>query len=113
MINISTFTGRLTKDPELRKPAEGHKKTFCYFQLAVERSTGETDFPEFVCYSKMAEYFCKNARKGDLVAVEAKYRSRFNEHKKYHDFVVKHIEYLNKKEKGEYDIDIPQSDKDD
>ena len=113
MLNVAHFIGRITKEPELKTPTDEHNTPYCFFQLAVESENGETDFPELVCYDRIAKNLCEYAHKGDLVAVSGYYRSRFFKRKKYHNFVVYKIVFLQNKLKGGGDIDIPQSDNDD
>lgn len=108
MLNVHLFIGRVTKEPELKTPSEGQEKAYCFFQLAVENGKGETDFPELVCYNRLAENFCKYVHKGDLICVHAYYRSRFFNQRKYHDFVVYKMEFLEAKRKGDGEVDIPQ-----
>ena len=88
MLNVAHFIGRITKEPELKTPTDEHNTPYCFFQLAVESENGETDFPELVCYNRIAKNLCEYAHKGDLVAVSGYYRSRFFKRKKYHNFVV-------------------------
>lgn len=113
MLNVAHFIGRITKEPELKTPTDEHNAPYCFFQLAVESENGETDFPELVCYNRIAKNLCEYAHKGDLVAVSGYYRSRFFKRKKYHNFVVYKIVFLQNKLKAGGDIDIPQSDNDD
>ena len=108
MLNVAHFIGRITKDPVLRNPSKGQDAPYCFFQLAVENEKGETDFPELVCYNRIAKNLCEYAHKGDLIAVSGYYRSRFFKRKKYHDFVVYKIVFLENKLKGDGKIDIPQ-----
>ena len=54
-MNICTFTGRLTKDPELKSTPSG--VSYVRFTLAVERGSGKdnTDFLRFVNIKKKKE----------------------------------------------------------
>lgn len=111
MLNKSIFAGRITHNLELKKTTSGD--SFCRFQLAVERNNSEnTDFPEFICYKKVAENICKFCQKGDLVAIASRYQSRINsKNKKVSEFVVHEIYFISSKnsyiEEDYDDIKIP------
>lgn len=68
-MNSVTMTGRLTKEPELRRTQSGI--ACCSFSLAVKRPRVKdtTDFHECVVWQQGAEYLCKYAHKGDIVCV--------------------------------------------
>lgn len=109
MLNKSIFNGRLTAEPELRTTKNGD--SCCNFQLAVDRNKSETaDFPEFICYKKIAENLCRYVHKGDLISVTARYQSRIHEGKKYHEFKVEELYFLGSKQITEdyEDVGIPQ-----
>lgn len=107
MINISVFIGRLTTEPELRKTKTD--VSCCNFQLAVQRkNTEQTDFPPMTAYGKLAEIMCAYVHKGDLICVSARYQSNVKNKKKYHEFRVDEIQFLEKKRTEDYeDIEIP------
>ena len=67
-MNSCNFVGRLTADPELRRTNYG--VAVCSYSLAVKRPmvADTTDFIEFVSWRQSAEYLCKYAHKGDVVA---------------------------------------------
>ena len=68
-MNTVNITGRICKDPELRRTNEG--TACCSFILAVKRPKTKdiTDFHDFVVWQQGAEYLCQYGHKGDLVAV--------------------------------------------
>ena len=68
-MNIATITGRICRDPELRRTADG--TACCSFTLAVKRpkTKDTTDFHDFVVWRQGAEYLCQYGHKGDLVCV--------------------------------------------
>ena len=68
-MNIVTMSGRLTKEPELRRTGEGI--ACCSFSLAVKRpkSKDTTDFHDCVVWRQGAEYLCQYGHKGDIVCV--------------------------------------------
>ncbi|MCH4168758.1 MAG: single-stranded DNA-binding protein [Streptococcaceae bacterium] len=80
MINRVLLTGRLTKDPEIRKISNGKNVANC--RVAVERryknAEGErqADFLDFSVWGKLAETLVSYAGKGSLLAIEGEIRSR-------------------------------------
>lgn len=106
MINISVFIGRLTTEPKLRKTKTN--VSCCNFQLAVQRKNAEeTDFPPMTAYGKLAEIMCTYVHKGDLICVRTRYQSNVKNKKKYHEFAVEEIQFLEKKRTEDYeDIEI-------
>ena len=68
-MNIVVMSGRITKDPELRRTGEGI--ACCSFSIAVRRpkSKDTTDFHDCVVWRQGAEYLCQYGHKGDLVCV--------------------------------------------
>ena len=80
MINRVVLIGRLTKDPELRRTAQGDAVTS--FTLAVNRnftsSDGQqqADFINCVVWKKSAEIVEKYCSKGSLVGVEGRIQTR-------------------------------------
>ena len=110
MINTTTFIGRISTDLELKKTNQ--EKSCCGFQLAVQRThNDDADFPPMVAYGKLADVLCAYAKKGDLLGVRARYRSKIKNEKKYHEFVVDEIQFLERRNPKEAyeDIEIPQS----
>lgn len=67
-MNITSFIGRLTHDPELRTTP--NDIPVCSFALAVKRPKVKdtTDFINFVVWRQSAEYLCKYGKKGNYVA---------------------------------------------
>lgn len=75
-MNIVTITGRICRDPELRRTNEG--TACCSFSLAVKRPKTKdiTDFHDFVVWQQGAEYLCQYGHKGDLVCVSGSLTTR-------------------------------------
>lgn len=79
-MNVVALTGRMTRDPELRRTAQGDAVTS--FTIAVDRDyTGkngqkEADFINCVIWRKPAENVEKYCSKGSLVSVEGKIHTR-------------------------------------
>lgn len=80
MINRVVLVGRMTKDPELRRTAQGDAVTS--FTLAVNRNfknasgNTEADFINCVIWKKSAENVERYCSKGSLVGVEGRLQSR-------------------------------------
>lgn len=79
MINRVLLIGRLTRDPELRRTAQGTPVTT--FNLAVDRlkadaNGNDVDFINIVCWQKLAENVAQYTVKGSLVGVDGRLRSR-------------------------------------
>ena len=79
MINRVVLVGRLTKDPVLRKTANGASVTS--FTLACTRhfkqdGQPEADFINTVAWSKTADIVAQYTHKGSLVGVEGRIQTR-------------------------------------
>ena len=75
-MNIVTMSGRLCKEPELRRINDG--TACCSFTLAVKRpkTKDTTDFHDCVVWRQGAEYLCQYGHKGDLVCVSGPLTTR-------------------------------------
>lgn len=75
-MNICTFTGRLTAEPELKQTSNG--TSVCAFTLAVKRPhvKDTTDFINFNIWRQGAEYLCRYGRKGAMVEAVGALTSR-------------------------------------
>jgi single-strand DNA-binding protein len=75
-MNVICMTGRLTKEPELRRTQQG--TAVCSFSLAVKRPRVKdtTDFHDCVVWQQGAEYLCQYGHKGDLVVVNGALTTR-------------------------------------
>lgn len=93
-MNTCNFTGRLTKDPELRIKQDGGKYT--YFCLAVDAGKNkdgekQTDFIDFVAYEKRAEFLVNYCIKGSLLEVNSRlhtYTKELNDGSKTKSFIL-------------------------
>ena len=81
MINNVVLTGRLTRDPELRKTQSG--TSVLSFTVAVNRKfdKDETDFINVVAWKHSAEFLSQHGSKGSLVGVEGRIQTRNYEDK--------------------------------
>lgn len=78
-INIVALTGRIVRDPEVKKTNSG--VSFANFSIAVERPyrSGEekqTDFIDCVAWRHSADFFGKYFKKGDMIGVSGRLQVR-------------------------------------
>lgn len=79
MINRVVLTGRLTKDPELRKTQGG--TSVVSYTLAVNRNFAregqpDTDFINCVAWNRTADTMAQYLHKGSLIGVEGRIQTR-------------------------------------
>ena len=81
MLNRVVVMGRLTKDPVLRKSANG-EKSFATFSLAVDNTAKNADgtrgtlFIDCRVFGSQSENLVKNTHKGSKVAVDGSINQR-------------------------------------
>jgi len=80
MLNLVALTGRLVRDPELRR-TKTDETAVTSFSIAVKRDYAregepETDFFDIVAWRKTAEFICKYFTKGSLITVEGSLQNR-------------------------------------
>ena len=79
-LNVVALVGRLTRDPQLKRTAQGEAATS--FTLAVNRNytsrdgQQQADFINCVVWKKLAENVDKYCSKGSLVGVEGRIQTR-------------------------------------
>ena len=73
-MNSVFLSGRVTRDPELRRTGSGN--SMCTFTLAVNKGDEKASFVDCICYEKLAENVIKHVVKGDKVTVEGKLNQR-------------------------------------
>ena len=106
MINTVILTGRLGKDPELRKTTSGI--SVCNFSIAIDRvrtSTQEkvADWINCVAWRQSADYLTSYAHKGDVIGVEgALHNAKYQDHQTGKTFtttevLVTHLEIIRSK----------------
>lgn len=100
-INSVIITGRLTKEPELRKTTTG--KSFIRFTLGVDRmKKGETDFINCTAWNQSADFLSSYAHKGDLIGITGRLQvtnsDRNGQTQIFTDVVADHVEILSKKQ---------------
>lgn len=78
-LNVCTFIGNLTRDPELRTTQSGIK--CATFSIAVNRrraqdGTQTADFPSIIAWRQLAELCAQYLHKGSKIAVTARCQTR-------------------------------------
>ena len=113
MLNVIILTGRLVKDPELRKSASD--KSFATFTLAVDNTLKDADGTKGTCFidariinSDRAEVFCKYCRKGSKVAIHGSLNQRNfirqdGSKGKTYELLVDNVEFLDPKPEQDAD----------
>lgn len=101
-MNHASISGRLGRDPELRKTTSG--LSACSFSLAVKRpyaKEGEqdTDWINVQAWRQSADYICDHAEKGDLIGIEGRiqvrsYTGRDGTEKTITEIVAERVEVL-------------------
>lgn len=113
MLNLSVFTGRLTKDPELKTTPGGVSVTS--FSIAVDRPfqrSGEekqTDFFDIVAWRGTAEFITKYFQKGSLICVQGSmqtrtYTDRNGVNRKAYELVVDKAHFVESKKQDGPDV---------
>lgn len=79
-MNKVLFTGRLTKDPELRMGGQDNGVAVVHFNLAINRKFRKegqpnADFANMVAFGKIAEFIEKNFKQGQKIEVECRFQS--------------------------------------
>ena len=107
-MNTCNFTGRLTKDPELKTTQ--NNKNYVRFCLAVDgikdKDGNKTaDFVDCIAWNKSAEIIAQYARKGSKLGVSGRYHTttydKDGEKRKSVDIVVNEFELLDSKPKDQ------------
>lgn len=77
-MNKAILTGRITKDPILKKTQSG--ASFVRFTIAVKRlypsQDQDADFISCIAWNKTAEVLCKYTHKGDRIGVSGQIHTR-------------------------------------
>lgn len=105
-MNQTIFSGRITKDPEIRYTQSG--KAVCNFSIAVEDGYGEnkrTYFPSIIAWEARAKYIGDYAKKGSIVIVRCRYTHRDYESSngtkgRAHEFIADEIKLINATAEG-------------
>jgi single-strand DNA-binding protein len=105
-MNSCNFTGRLTKDPELKTTQGGKNYTrFCLAVDGIKDKDGNktADFVDCIAWNKSAEIIAQYARKGSKLGVSGRLHTttyeKDGEKRKAVDVVVNEFELLDSKPK--------------
>lgn len=107
-MNTCNFTGRLTKDPEL-KTTQNNKKyvSFCLAVDGIKDKDGNktADFVDCIAWNKSAEIIAQYARKGSKLGISGRLHTTLNEangeKRKYTEIVVNEFDLLDPKPKDQ------------
>ena len=107
-MNTCNFTGRLTKDPELKTTQSGKKYTmFCLAVDGIKDKDGNktADFVDFIAWNKSAEIIAQYARKGSKLGVSGRLHTTIKEDngekRKYTEIIVNEFDLLDSKPKDQ------------
>lgn len=107
-MNTCNFTGRLTKDPELKTTQSGKKYLrFCLAVDGIKDKDGNktADFVDCIAWNKSAEIIAQYARKGSKLGVSGRYHTttydKDVEKRKSVDIVVNEFDLLDSKPKNQ------------
>ena len=109
-MNTCNFTGRLTKDPELKNTQSNKKYVlFCLAVDGIKDKDGNktADFVDFIAWNKSAEIIAQYARKGSKLGISGRLHTTINEvngeKRKYTEIVVNEFDLLDPKPKDQTD----------
>ena len=107
-MNNCNFTGRLTKDPELKTTQSGKKYTmFCLAVDGIKDKDGNktADFVDCIAWNKNGEIIAQYARKGSKLGISGRLHTTINEvngeKRKYTEIVVNEFDLLDPKPKDQ------------
>ena len=118
-MNTCNFTGRLTKDPELKTTQSGKKYLrFCLAVDGIKDKDGNktADFIDCIAWNKSGEIIAQYARKGSKLGISGRLHTttydKDGEKRKSVDVVVNEFELLDSKPKDQAEqpdqTDLPQ-----
>lgn len=73
-MNTVVLSGRLVREPELRRTASGN--SMLMFCIAVRSSTEHTNFLDCVAYEKLADLIYQNVKKGEKIVISGTLNQR-------------------------------------
>lgn len=106
MFNKVVLVGRISTDLELRQTNNG--KSYCRFNLAVNRMNEGTDFITITVWNKQAENVVSYQSKGSLILVEGSistgnYTDSDGNNKKTFEVMAQNIQFLGNKKNNTVD----------
>lgn len=114
MFNKVVLVGRISTDLELRQTNSG--KTYCRFNLAVNRMSEGTDFITITVWNKQAENIVQYQSKGSLILIEGSistgnYTDLEGNNRKTFEVMAQNVQFLGNKRNN--DVPEEQSDEED
>ena len=107
-MNNCNFTGRLTKDPELKTTQSGKKYLrFCLAVDGIKDKDGNktADFVDCIAWNKSGEIIAQYARKGSKLGISGRLHTTTTEangeKRKYTEIVVNEFDLLDPKPKDQ------------
>ena len=107
-MNNCNFTGRLTKDPELKTTQSGKKYLrFCLAVDGIKDKDGNktADFVDCIAWNKSAEIIAQYARKGSKLGISGRLHTTTTEangeKRKYTEIIVNEFDLLDSKPKDQ------------
>lgn len=113
MFNKVVLCGRISNDLELRQTNNG--KSYCRFNLAVNRMNEGTDFITITVWNKQAENIVQYQSKGSLILVEGSistgnYTDAEGNNRKTFEVMAQNVQFLGNKRNN--DVSEEQSNED-
>lgn len=113
MFNKVVLCGRISNDLELRQTNNG--KSYCRFNLAVNRMNEGTDFITITVWNKQAENIVEYQSKGSLILVEGSistgtYTDADGNNRKTFEVMAQNVQFLGNKRNN--DVSEEQSNED-
>ena len=104
MANITIFSGRLTRDPDIRYTQGQNPTCVARFTIAVDRKGKDkgADFPNMIAFGKTGEFCEKYLKKGTKIITRCHYTSGSYTNKDgqkvyTHEFAIDDIEFAESK----------------
>ena len=106
MFNKVVLVGRISTDLELKQTNNG--KSYCRFNLAVNRMNEGTDFIPAAVWNKQAENIVQYQSKGSLILIEGSigtgnYTDQNGNNRKTFEIMVQNVQFLGSKKTKEVD----------
>lgn len=106
MFNKVVLVGRISNDLELRQTSNG--KSYCRFNLAVNRMNEGTDFITITVWNKQAENIVQYQSKGSLILVEGSisigsYTDSDGNNRKTFEVMAQNVQFLGNKKNNAVD----------
>ena len=113
MFNKVVLCGRISNDLELRQTNNG--KSYCRFNLAVNRMNEGTDFITITVWNKQAENIVEYQSKGSLILVEGSistgtYTDADGNNRKTFEVMAQNVQFLGNKRNNDVSEEKPTSD---